>query len=140
MQVQKTNKTQTMAPKLLKKGTKVQWSSQAGGMHTTKTGTIVCVLKKNTNYYGGKDFPKNFMVPLFQKFYKCTVVEAREFFSYSSVWDNESSLLTTYRLKFDIRQDLWRDNVHYLVAVETPGEAKPLLYHPATHTALKVVK
>ncbi len=73
MQLQTTtNKTKAVAP--LKKGTKVQWSSQAGGVRTTKTGTVVCVLKKEMDYYGGANFPKSFMVPLFRKQHACTVL------------------------------------------------------------------
>lgn len=141
MQLQKTtNKTKIVAVKPLKKGTKVQWSSQAGGMRTTKTGTIVCVLKKNTNYYGGNDYPKNFMVPLFRKRDECTVLEAQEAFEYSNVWGNEWALQTTYRLKFDLCNEMYRNTTHYLVAVEQGKEQKPYLYHPANYTALKVVK
>ena len=139
MQMQTTtNKTKTAAP--LKKGTKVQWSSQAGGQHTTKTGTIVCVLKRNTNYYGGDGFPKNFMIPMYRKQHECTVAEAEELFDFGGAWRNEWAIQGTYRLKFDLRNELYRNTVHYLVAVEQGKGQKPHLYHPANHTALKVVK
>lgn len=101
----------------------------------------MCVLKKNTSYYGGKNYPQNFMLPLFYKLYEgFTRVQVKARLDYGSVWDNESALLTKYRLKFDIRNEMYRNTTHYLVAVDQPGSAKPNLYHPAAHTALKVVK
>jgi hypothetical protein len=141
MQLQKTtNKAKIVNVKPLKKGTKVQWSSQAGGMRTTKTGTIVCVLKKDTNYYGGNSFPQNFMIPFFRERHNDTIAEAQVQFAEGNVWKNEWAMQSVYRMKFDLRGEMYRNTVHYLVAVEQGHGQKPHLYHPANYTALKVVK
>ena len=139
MQMQ-TNKAKIVVAKPLKKGTKVEWSSQAGGVHTKKRGTIVCVLKKDTNYYGGNNFPQNFMVPLFRTQYDVTVAKAQAMFAERSVWKNEWAMQSVYRLKFELRGRLYRNDTHYLVSVAQPGSLKLNLYHPAASTTLKVVR
>lgn len=130
----------------LKLGTVVSWKSHAMGVTTKKTGKIVAVMRPNEDYTGFVNLPQRFFEDILVGTRpELTRKEIRQM-AKEAVDDNRyygnsrySVVEEKYKLKFGSGEGMYRSNHHYLIEVETPGEAKNFLYHPAPSQRFTVV-
>jgi len=117
-----------MKQQKFKKGQKVAWGSQAGGIRTTKKGTVVAVV--NTPMI---DLPKTEKLAILRELHP--ELSKKELERKAMFVTTEQALSEQYHLKFSPLEG-WRDKrkepVHYLVAVDRGPKRKKALYHPVT--------
>lgn len=128
-----------MATTSIKTGTTVQWTSQAAGYKKTKKGTVVTVLKKNTDYTSGNSIPQTLFVDILRTDMGFSRDRARELYTSCDYRALQDILTRRYRVQFRLLEGMERDETHYLIEV-LDGSNKPYLYHPRAGETFTIVK
>ena len=113
----------------VKVGDLVKWVSHSGGYTKTKTGTVVALLKPNTDYTYLNNVPQKFFIDaLFVAGYGSRNMCRKEIKNYGRrTWAIERR----YKAMFRATEGMNRTTPHYLIEVSSPtGKGKSWLYHP----------
>jgi len=128
VKAKKVNKKKVVDTKI-KVGDLVKWTSHSGGYSKTKTGTVVVVMKPNTDYtYLDGIAQKFFIDALFDGEYgnRTMCRDAIKKFGYRA-----RAIDLRYKVMFRTMEGMYRTTPHYLIEVPTSsGRGKSWLYHP----------